>query len=132
MATITEITAYLVAESVATGVGTDLFEDALPEASPDTAMAVILTQGISSEKEFGLAGNGREFPNIQFLSRAASYDTARANCELAHVALGKVDAESLSSTFYEFARPTSPFLLKVDDSGRPIYALNSSLAKEPS
>ena len=81
MATISEVTAYLVAESVATAVGTDLFEDALPEAAPDTAMAVILTPGIASEKEFGAAGNGREFPSIQFLSRAASYDTARANCE---------------------------------------------------
>ena len=132
MATITELTAYLVAESVATAVGTDLFEDALPEAAPDTAMAVILTPGIASEKEFGAAGNGREFPSIQFLSRAASYDTARANCELAHVALGKVDADTLSSTFYEYARPTSPFLLKVDDSGRAVFALNSTMAKATS
>jgi hypothetical protein len=132
MATITELTAYLVAESVATAVGTDLFEDALPEDTPDTAMAVISTQGVASEKEFGAVGIGREFPSIQFLSRSASYATARANCELAHVALGKVDAESLSSTFYEYARPSSPFLLKVDDSGRPIYALNSTLAKDPS
>ena len=132
MATITEVTAYLVAKSVATAVGTDLFEDALPEAAPDTAMAVILTQGIASEKEFGLAGIGREFPSIQFLSRSASYATARANCELAHVALGQVDAETLSSTFYENATPSSPFLLKVDASGRPIYALNSTLAKDPS
>ena len=132
MATITEITAYLVAEEVVTAVGTDLFEDSLPEAAPDTAMAVILTPGIASEKEFGAAGNGREFPSIQFLSRSASYATARANCELAHVALGKVDADTLSSTFYEYARPTSPFMLKVDDSRRVVFALNSTLAKDPS
>jgi hypothetical protein len=132
MATIAEVTAYLIAESVATAVGTDLFEDALPEAAPDTAMAVIMTPGIASEKEFGSAGIGREFPSIQFLSRAASYDTARANCELAHVALGKVDADTLSSTFYEYARPSSPFLLKVDDSGRAVFALNSTMAKDPS
>ena len=132
MATITEITAYLVAEEVASAVGTDLFEDALPEATPDTAMAVILVQGIASDKDFGSTGIGREFPNIQFLSRAASYTTARENCEKAHVAFGKVDAETLSSTFYEYAKPSSPFLLKVDDSGRPVYALNSTFAKEPS
>ena len=48
------------------------------------------------------------------------------------MAFGKVDAESLSSTFYEYAKPSSPFLLKVDDSGRPVYAMNSAFAKDPS
>jgi|TARA_R110000824_G_scaffold32908_7_gene106123 hypothetical protein len=127
-----EVTAYLVAESVASAVGTDLFEDALPEAAPDTAMAVILTPGQPSEKEFGSVGIGREFPSIQFLSRAVSYDTARANCERAHVALGKVDADTLSSTFYERADPTSPFIMDVDPSGRVVYALNAQLIKDPS
>lgn len=132
MATMAEVTAYLVAQSVATAVGTDLFEDALPETVPDTAMAVILTGGPAGEKEFGAAGIGREFPGIQVLSRAASYDTARANAQAASDALGRVDAESLSGVFYEQIEPTPPFLLKVDRSERPVYALNARLVKDPS
>tara|TARA_B100000949_G_C14207411_1_gene418753 strand:+ start:676 stop:1074 length:399 start_codon:yes stop_codon:yes gene_type:complete len=132
MATMAEVTAYLVAKSVATAVGTDLFEDALPEATPDTAMAVVMTGGPPGEKEFGLAGIGREFPGIQVLSRAASYDTARANCQAAYDALGEVDAETLTSTFYEMVEPTSPFLLQVDQSGRAVYALNAQIIKDPS
>lgn len=130
MATIAEVTAYLVSAGVATAVGTDLFEDALPETSPDTAMAVVMTGGRSSEKEFGSPGIGREFPQMQFLSRAVSFDTARANAQAAHDALGRVDAESLSSVFYESVNPSPPFLLKVDDNRRPVYVLNASIIKD--
>ncbi len=126
-----EITDYLVAEGVATAVGTDLYEDFLPE-TPDTAMAVVLTSGPPSEQGFGQAAPWREFPRMQLLSRAVAYDAARATCQAAHDALGKVQATTLGTTFYESIAPTAPFLLKVDDTGRVIYALNAQIAKEPS
>ena len=130
MATIVEITDYLVAESVATAVGTDLFRDALPETSPDTAMAVVMTSGPPTEMGFGGPAGNREFPRMQFLSRAMAYADARANCQAAHDALGKVQATTLGTTFYEGIAPNAPFLLKVDATGRVIYALNAQITKE--
>ena len=129
MATIVEITDYLVAESVVTAVGTDLFKDFLPE-TPNTAMAVIMTSGPPSEQGFGQAEPWREFPRMQLLSRAMAYADARANCQAAHDALGKVQATTLGTTFYESIAPNAPFLLKVDATGRAIYALNAQVIKE--
>ena len=129
MATIVEIADYLVAESVATAVGTDLFKDFLPE-TPDTAMAVVMTSGPASEHGFGQAEPWREFPRMQLLSRAMAYADARANCQDAHDALGKVQATTLGTTFYESIAPNAPFLLKVDATGRVIYALNAQITKE--
>ena len=124
-----EIADYLVAESVATAVGTDLFKDFLPE-TPDTALAVVMTSGPPSEQGFGQAEPWREFPRMQLLSRAMAYADARANCQAAHDALGKVQAITLGTTFYEGIAPNAPFLLKVDATGRVIYALNAQITKE--
>ena len=129
MATISEIADYLVAEGVATAVGTDLYEDVLPE-TPDTAMAVVMTSGPPSEQGFGQAESWREFPRMQLLSRALAYADARTNCQAAHDALGKVQATTLGTTFYESIAPNAPFLLKVDATGRVIYALNAQITKE--
>ena len=129
MATIVEIADYLVAESVATAVGTDLFADFLPE-TPDTALAVVMTSGPPSEQGFGQAEPWREFPRMQLLSRAMAYADARANCQAAHDALGKVQATTLGTTFYESIAPNAPFLLKVDATGRAVYALNAQVIKE--
>ena len=129
MATIVEIADYLVAESVATAVGTDLFADFLPE-TPDTALAVVMTSGPPSEQGFGQAEPWREFPRMQLLSRAMAYADARANCQAAHDALGKVQATTLGTTFYESIAPNAPFLLKVDATGRVVYALNAQVIKE--
>ena len=129
MATIVEITDYLVAESVATAVGTDLFQDFLPE-TPNTALAVVMTSGPPSEQGFGQAEPWREFPRMQLLSRAMAYADARTNCQAAHDALGKVQATTLGTTFYESIAPNAPFLLKVDATGRVVYALNAQVIKE--
>ncbi len=132
MATISEITDYLVAEDVATAVGTDLFEDALPETTPNTALAVVLTSGPPTDLGFGGADANREFPRLQVLSRALSQDDARSNCQAAHDALCRVQATTLGTTFYESITPNAPFLLKVDDTERVVYALNAQVIKEPS
>ncbi len=44
--------------------------------------------------------------------------------------LGKVQATTLGTTFYESIAPNAPFLLKVDATGRVIYALNAQITKE--
>ena len=127
-----EITDYLVVAGVATAVGTDLFEDALPETSPDTAMAVVLTSGPPTEQGFGGPDANREFPRLQLLSRAVEHGDARATCQAAHDALCQVQAMTLGTTFYESITPNAPFLLKVDDTGRVVYALNAQVIKESS
>ena len=108
MSTITEVTDYLVAS------------------------AVVMTAGPPTEQGFGGAQANREFPRMQFLSRAMAHDTARSQCQAAHDALCQVQAMTLGTTFYESITPNAPFLLKLDASGRVVYALNAQVIKESS
>lgn len=130
---IDELAAFAVTNGVGT-LGTDLFRFALT-ASPDEQMALVPYSGLESEQAFGSDSLKWEFPRVQFVSRGPVGDerTAALNIDVAYKAFGKIAAETLSGTFYHSVtviRP--PFRLGMDDSGRPLYAMNLQIEKEVS
>lgn len=131
MSSLTEVGAYLEAETVGT-VGTDLFLGQL-RADPDTCMAVVQYPGRGPEFRMGIEGAAMEFPRFQFLSRSSSESTAEANAEAAMTAIAKVSNQTLSGTFYAALTPMqSPGALRRDEQDRVIFSFNFEAEKERS
>jgi len=128
-----ELAAYAVANSLGT-LGTDLFRFALTPA-PDKQLAIIPYGGMESEQAFGSDALKWEYPRVQIISRGDVNDSrpAAQKAEDAYRAFGKISAETLSGTFYHRCTVLKPpFLLGVDDSGRPLFAFNCEFEKEVS
>ena len=133
MAVIDEVTAYLIAESVVTAMGTDLFTGVLPD-DPDAALLVNETGGSPGEKGFGVTGLQYENPSFQFLARgvADDYDTARALCKSAQTAMAKIGPKTLSGTIYLHATVLQePTFIGQDALRRPRFTCNVVIQKEP-
>lgn len=131
---IDEVTDYLIAENVVTAMGTDLFQNYLPD-DPDAALLVRETGGSPGEKGLGVVGLQFEHPAFQFLARGAADDpdTPRALCQAAKVAIAKIEATTLGSTLYLLANILQePFSLKQDEKQRWSFVFNAVLDKEPS
>jgi hypothetical protein len=124
-----EIGSFLAAEGVAT-VGTTLFKSLLPD-SPDTAMALFETGGLSGQYVLGGLPVDTERPGLQILCRANDYSTARQHAENAYRALDSVNDQALSGVHYHWIQPQQPpFSLGQDERGRLLVAFNVIASKE--
>ena len=130
MAVLEDLGTYIAAQTSLT-LGTDLFQGRMPEA-PDACVAIYDSGGgLAPERAFGSAGLQYESPSVMVHCRAATRATAKTNADAVFTALGKVMAESLSSTVYHMIRPQqSPTFLEWDDNDRAIYTFNVVCEKE--
>ena len=138
MATLDELGAYLVTESVVTGIGPKgtaprLFYDRLPD-TPDYCMALIETGGTAPDMGYGIAGIQFEKPGVQMVTRGVKDDaqTPRTLIQSGFSKFSEIRAEALSGTTYLTVLPSqSPFSLTPDEKGRPRFSVNFAIDKEP-
>lgn len=132
---LSDISAYLAAEGVGTvwtGSAGDIFEAKRPD-EPDKCLTVYRGGGGGIERAIGVDGIARERPNIQIICRGerGDSDAPQQMAEDAYVALGGVQAETLSGTVYLMISPLqSPFPMGDDEDGRPLIVFNCSVWKE--
>jgi len=96
--------------------------------TPDAMVAIISTGGRPARKHFSeTKGTTWRFPTAQILCRGVAGDSAtpEALAELVYESLGKIDASTLSGTFYgPTALMQDPFVLERDERDRVIWAFN--------
>ncbi len=101
-------------------------------AVPDRAIGVLETGGLPSAHTM-VSGPGQavmEFPRVQILSRAPTYQAARQMAENAHHLLDGFRPRLINGTAYEWIEAAQqPFLLDEDANGRVIIACNYQVAK---
>lgn len=116
--------------------GTDLFLGQMPD-QPDELVCLYETGGRSPAKAMGnTAGRAHaEYPRLQVVARGAQYgyDSARALANRAFVLLDGLPHRSINGTMYHYGSALqSPFLLNVDEQGRPTIAFNVDIVKDMS
>ncbi|MEE9359078.1 MAG: minor capsid protein [Hyphomicrobium sp.] len=133
-----EIVAYFVAQGIGTDADVDgmvdgaIFRDFMPE-TPNTCGAVITYGGAPPVNGLGVDGIQFESPGVQVRFRGEPHenDLPKAKTQLAYVALGKIQAESLSGTPYVMIRPVrAPEIFKRDESNRVTWMVNAICEKE--
>jgi hypothetical protein len=142
--TYAEILTYLAGAGVgltwsAAGSASDnLFAGDLPDRAEvaEPHVGVRLYMGAKpAEPNFGAADLKHEWPRLQVVVRGPADDelTAHNKAHDCYLALGKVQAQTLSGTFYkQIVCLQPPFLLKRDDNGRFVYAFNIEVQKDVS
>ena len=109
---------------------TNLFKGLMPE-TPDTCVTLYETPGRQPSEQMGNSQGGTERPNLQVISRASDYVTARTNAQTVWNALRLVTEQTLSGVRYLRIQPLqSPFLLNRDDNQRVRVAFNCMVEKE--
>jgi hypothetical protein len=112
--------------------GTNLFRFALtPE--PDEQVVLIPYGGMEPEGAFGSAGVRWDHTRIQVVCRGAKDDhrVPAAKADAIWLALGKVQASTLSGTFYHRAWPLqSPNHMGTDGQGRPLIGFNIDVYRD--
>lgn len=114
--------------------GTDLFKGALPPA-PDSAIALYETGGLGTVHTMGnVAGQAAvEQPGLQVMSRASSYQVARANAQKAFLLLDGLPKRTINGVqYYWGAARQSPFLATKDEQDRFLVAFNVDIIKDMS
>jgi hypothetical protein len=129
-----ELVTYLAAYSPSLSLtsGTNLFTFALTP-SPDAQTALIPYGGMEPEGSFGKDGIRWEHTRIQVVCRGAKDDhrVPAAKADAIYLALGKINAESLSGTFYHRAWPLqSPNHMGTDAGGRPMVGFNVDVYRD--
>jgi Bacteriophage minor capsid protein len=127
---------YLQTQGLGT-LGTDLFLGGLPVDVPsavqqDDVTALVETPGFPAQYVHDVAGISWEQPVVQILVRGAAHDyvSARTQAQAVFVALGQIQNQALSGTYYFWVLPLqSPFKLRDDDFGRPILSVQFRCAK---
>jgi len=112
--------------------GTDLFVGSLPP-SPDTALVVYETGGLTTIHTMGnTPGQAAvERPTIQVVTRAATYQTARALSQKAFLLLDGLPKRTINGTqYYWGAARQSPFLMDRDEKDRYLVAFNVDIIKD--
>ena len=131
MAFLDDLSTYLVAEGIGVA-GTTLFVGEVPP-TPDQCVFLIETAGLAAEGQFGSDDLLYEHPRFQVVSRDAkgNYEAARTKAQAAFLALGKVQAETLGTTFYHGLQVINgPFSLGPDKNERPRVAMNVQVHKD--
>lgn len=126
---------YLSSGGVGT-LGTDLFLGQLPPM-PDAAVCVYETGGVAPIYSMGnVAGRAVvERPRVQVVVRGAQYEyeSARAIAQKAWLLIDKLPTRTVNATRYLWGSCVqSPFLMQVDEQGRPWVAFNADVMKEMS
>ncbi len=124
---------YLIAEGVATAVGTDIFGGFAPDNTL-LGLAITETGGFEGERTHDVEGVAYERPTFQVRAWEDSYLNARAKARLAHDSLVKVRNRSLSGVWYrEITALQPPFLIFRDPETEVAFiGFNCRADKEPS
>ena len=102
-------------------------------SDPAPITALLETVPEIPEYNFGQVGIDRERPRIQITTRSApaDYSTARARIELVFKHLSRIQAQTLSGTFYWEAEPlSSPYQLKIDEQDRVHFVFNMRFMRD--
>lgn len=110
--------------------GTDLFKTFLPDA-PDACVAVFATGGMAPAHAMGAGPGGAvaERPNLAVWARAARSDDAAFTARKAFLLLDKLSRTVNGVQYLGVFALQSPFELKRDVTGRPIWACNYSVVR---
>lgn len=116
--------------------GTDLFLGTMPD-SPDAVVCVYESGGLSPIKAMGnVAGAAKvERPRIQVVSRgvAFGYEDARATAHAVFLKLDGLPFRQINGITYHWGSALqSPFLMGVDEQGRPSIACNYDIVRQMS
>lgn len=101
-------------------------------ADPDRQIGVIETGGLPSTHAMAAAPGqaSLEWPTVQILSRAPTYQAAAQIAANAHHALDGLRPRTINGTQYEWAQALQqPFFLEDDVNGGVIFACNYLIAK---
>lgn len=129
MGLVEELGSYIDTASTRFALGTNLYLNFLPD-EPNTAAAIVETGGSEPDYVFANDLPVNENARVQISCRAASSTLARANITAAWVAVSGIANESLSGKSWLRAKPVqSPFLLRRDEQGRPIFAFNADCTR---
>ncbi len=133
MSLLEEIMDYLIAEGVATAVGTDIFGGFAP-ANTLLGLAITETGGFEGERTHDVPGVAYERPTFQVRAWEKDYLAARAKARLAHDSLANVRNRMLSGVWYrEITTLQSPFLILRDPETEVAFiGFNCRADKEPS
>lgn len=112
-----------------------IFIGSLPN-SPDSCCSLQEYGGLPTVQGFGVDGSGNsiayETPAVQLIFRGAPYDYEgpREQARLAYLAMLRIQAETLGSTFYHHVTALSPpFLIRRDENMRMILGCNYRIEK---
>lgn len=134
MSFIDEIASRLVSQGVGT-INADIFRSSSARipAGAGPYITIIETGGTGPTRVHNSASASTQRPSAQLVTRAASYEDARAKARLAYLALDGVHNTTLSGTFYQsidaIQEPTD---IGLDGSGRVMLAFNIRAQKSPS
>lgn len=124
MGLIEEVGTFLDSQSTRFALGTNLYLNYLPD-EPNTAAAIFETPGGAPNYVFEGDLPAWENARVQVVCRSTSSTRARANMQDAWVQLQEVANETLSSrSWMRISAAQSPFLLRRDERGRPVFAAN--------
>ena len=124
-----DIATHLVNESLATGIGTDVFTNDTP-STPVEVIVIYDTAGYPSEAAFGEHNIAMRSPGIQVQVRSASQGTAQDLAELIHTELNAWSGGVFSGVTYGYSETLQdPFFLKRDGSRNVYMAFNAILTR---
>ena len=125
-----ELAAHIVASSTAFTEGTNLFKSKLPATSPNTAVALYESGGITPGARLSTT-NAFEQPSFQVLSRSTSYVTARQNAQIVwNIFDGFADSTLTNVRYLSIVPVQSPFPVGRDENSRHLISVNFNVRKE--
>lgn len=130
MASVVDSIATYIATDLGLGtLGTDIFEDALPDAadgSIDTCIAVFNMPGAPPDLAVGIGQTNVDRPSFQTVCRSLSADTALANDLAIFQALHGLAAQTVHGTYFILvsAIQSAPTPLGRDEKQRLLWARN--------
>jgi len=131
------VATYLVANTTLTVGGTTgtLAKAQMLDTQPDTVAVLYETGGAASEYAFststGQAQVIYERPNLQLLSRSATYQTARTVAETVYTTLDGLGDMTMSGTRYlDVDAVQAPFSIGRDKQERELVSVNFRIRKE--
>lgn len=134
--TLVELGTYLVSQGVGTALGTDVFLGRVP-ALPDVVVCLFEYASLPVEPRLGVDGTQirYEYPRVQILCRGAKddYQGPWNVAKSARTAMMKIQASTLSGTYYIAAMPESgPMFLRRDLNDRIEIVTNYQIMKAES
>lgn len=129
-----DLTTYLAAAAIGLTAGTNLFIGPVQDRPETTAVVGVLPYAgaRASEPHFGTADLVYEWPRLQIITRGPADDLSAALtlAQACYEALGRVQATTISGTFYHRVTCLQPpFLLRYDSNRRPLVVFNVEAEK---
>jgi len=129
-----DIATYLAAQALGT-LDTDIFASPFPFDAPDAAVCVAERAG-TAEGTFGASLSAAAFDDAEFqvIARGArdAVGTSRTKIENVRAKLHRLGPVTLSGVTYYDIRCSTPFFLRSDEEGRPLWCINCQTEKAPS